>query len=289
MNELDDLMYSPEASATRYLFYQDLNDINIFVEYLHKEFLYETIFKRMLKDKYNIYSITPLDGKLNVISGFNEFGAETDGVPNIYIVDGDFDRYIYPDKMIHSPNFIYLETYNVENYFIDEAACLIFAKVKLKCLDDVVKSKVNFTYWREKIVSESAKLFLCYCFVQTKDPSITTLSRSSYEFLDYKTGFERTDGAFEKYWNSIKYLSDTIKDDINKIDNIYKEINGDNYFNLICGKFLLDSLYCYLRNITESKFNKEDFEWTLVNNFDISKLDYIKNQIIALATKNDIL
>lgn len=288
MDDINDLKYTEEASATRYLFYQDLNDINIFVEDLNMEFLYETIFKRMLEGECNIYSITSLGGKPNVIAKFNEFGIETDGTPNIYIVDGDFDRYIHSDKIVHSPNFIYLKTYNIENYFIDEDACLKFAKLKLKCLDRVVKAKVNFNYWENRIINEAAKLFLCYCFVQTKDPSIITLSRSSYEFLDYKTGFERTDEAFKKYWDSIKYLSDTIEEDIHKIDNIYKAINGDDYFNLICGKFLLDSLYCYLRKITGSKFDKEDFEWTLVNNFDISKLDYIKNKIITLTTKNNM-
>lgn len=284
MDDLNDLMYSPEASATKYLFYQGLNDVNIFVEDMNMEFLYETIFKRMLKDEYNIYNISPLGGKLNVIEKFNEFGTETEGIPNIYIVDGDFDRYIHTDKIVHSPNFIYLETYNIENYFIDEDACLKFAKLKLKCLDKDVKSKVNFNYWKNRIIDESAKLFLCYCFVQLKDPTIATLSRSSYEFLDYKTGFERDDGAFEKYWNSIKYLSDTIEEDIKEIDNVYKSINGDNYFNLICGKFLLDSLYSYLRNVTRTKFDKDVFEWVLINDFDISKLDYVKNQIIEIAS-----
>lgn len=284
MDDLYDLMYSEEASATRYLFYQDLNDINIFVEDLNMEFLYETIFKRMLKDKYNIYNITSLGGKPNVIAKFNEFGTETNGVPNIYIVDGDFDRYIYKDKIIHSPNFIYLETYNIETYFIDENACLKFAKGKLKCFDKIVKEKVNFNYWKNRIVKESSKLFLCYCFVQTKDPTIATLSRSHYDFLDFKTGFERNDGAFKKYWKSISHLSDTIEDDIRDIDKNYKKINGNDYLNLICGKFLFTSLYCYMRNITGVNFNKDDFEWNLINDFDIKKLDYIKNQIVKLAT-----
>ena len=33
----DELFFSPEASATRYLFYQDLNEINLFIEDVGKE------------------------------------------------------------------------------------------------------------------------------------------------------------------------------------------------------------------------------------------------------------
>ena len=43
-----------------------------------------------------------------------------DDIIEIFIVDGDFDRYIKKEEMIEHHNFIYLETYNIENYFIDE-------------------------------------------------------------------------------------------------------------------------------------------------------------------------
>ena len=284
MNNSDDLMYSSEASATRFLYFQGLSDINLFVEDKDMEYLYETIFKRMLGEKYTITAITALDGKPNVKKGFYEFGLETDGIPNFYIVDGDFDRYIYAENMINSPNFIYLKTYNIENYFFDEDACVQFAKGRLHCMDNVAKSRVNFEYWKNRIVNESAKLFLCYCFVQKVNPDQATLSRSSYLFIDDKTGFERTDGAYEQYKNEIKSLSDDIENEILEIDTTYKSINGNDYFNLICGKFLFDSLCCYLRKVLGSKINKEDFKWHLVNNFDISKLDYVKDAILQVAT-----
>lgn len=284
MDNLDDLTYSSEAFATRFLYFQGLNDINLFVEDMDMGFLYETIFKRMLGNDYTITAITPLGGKPNVIKQFHEFGTQTDGIPNVYIVDGDFDRYIHANDMINSQNFIYLKTYNIENYFLDEDACIQFAKGRLCCFDDIVKSKVDFDNWKTRIVNESAKLFLCYCFVQKVKPELETLSRPIGKFIDCKTGFERTDGAFEQYFNSIKTLSDDIERDISEIDNIYKSINGDDYFNLICGKFLLDSLCFHIRNIVGSPINKEDFKWHLVNHFDITKLNYIKDAIIQIAT-----
>lgn len=57
MDDTNDLLYSTEASATRVLFYQGLNDINLFVEDAGMEYLYETIFKRLLGANYCISAI----------------------------------------------------------------------------------------------------------------------------------------------------------------------------------------------------------------------------------------
>lgn len=281
MNEgLEDLEYSAEAQAARFILYQGLNEINLIVEDTDREYIYETIFKRMLGDKYNISTIFAAGGKPAVKDRYYEFGQKTNGIQNFYIVDGDFDRYIHQSDMISDPCFIYLKTYNIENYFLDKSACEQFAKGHLKCLDDVVIEKVSFNSWKERIVSESSKLFLCYCFIQKNHPGKETLSRSSFLFIDDKTGFERT-GAYQKYWNDeILGLDTYAQDKIVEIDETYKSINGNDYFNLICGKFLLDSLCAYLRSLFKTTFSKEEFKWHLINNFDISKLDYVKNAIL---------
>lgn len=162
--------------------------------------------------------------------------------------------------MINHPHFIYLETYNIENYFIDEKACEQFAKGRLRCLDCEVKEKLNFIYWKDKIVNQAKKLFFVYCFIQKYYPEQETLSRPTGEFLDSHTGFEREDGAFKKYWDYVLNLDNTAEDKILDIKERYIKLNGNNFFNLICGKFLLDSLCWYLRSIIGSKFNHNDFK-----------------------------
>ncbi|TCL38079.1 uncharacterized protein DUF4435 [Anaerospora hongkongensis] len=282
----DELVYSSEASATRYLYYQELNDINIFVEDAGKEYEYETIFKRLLGDQYSISTIFALGGKSNVRRRYEEFGSETPGnslIKNFYIVDGDFDRYINPDELINDPCFIYLETYNIENYFLDENACTQFAKGRLRCFDSVVKNKINFCFWKDTIVEQASKLFLCYCFVKKYFPSNESVKRSAYLFIDYKTGFERSDGAYQQYWEFILELDSDAEKKISEIANNYEQINGNNYYNLICGKFLIDSLYSYIRSIITSKFDKDDFKWHLINHFDISQLNYIKSIITRIS------
>lgn len=79
---LDDLTYSSEALAARILLFQGLNEINLIVEDTDREYIYETIFKRMLGEQYNISTIFAVGGKLEVKARYYEFGNETDGINN---------------------------------------------------------------------------------------------------------------------------------------------------------------------------------------------------------------
>ena len=279
--ESDELRYSSDANATRAVLYHGFNDVNLFVEDADRQYEYETIFKRMLGNEYCIRTIFPLGGKPKVKERYIEFGAETEGIKNFYIVDGDFDRYIHQSDMIDDDCFIYLKSYNIENYFIDERACLNFAKGRLKCIDAVVREKISFSDWKNRIVSEAKKLFLCYCFVQKYYPDVQNVNRKHYLFIDSKTGFERTDGAYERYMAEVEALDPDIEKRLQEIIEIYEHENGDDYYNLICGKFLLTSLECYLRKITGVRIDSDDFRWSLVTNFDISKLDFVKMKIIT--------
>lgn len=285
MNDTNDLLYSTEASATRVLFYQGLNDINLFVEDAGMEYLYETIFKRLLGANYCISAIYSLGGKTNVNARYREFGDKIGDTPNFYIVDGDFDRYIHKEDMIDVPNFIYLQSYNIENYFIDENATEQFAKGRLKKLDSEIKQLVAFQEWKQKIVSQAKKLFLCYCLVQKLNIPEPTLTRGPYTFIDQKTGYERTDGAYMEYWKHILSIVPTAENEMESISAEYESINGTDYFNFICGKFLLTSLFCHLEAVTKSKLRIEDLKWHLINNFDITKLDYIRVAILSSVSR----
>lgn len=291
MNDSNDLQYSSEAFAARYVYFQGLNDINLFVEDIGKAYEYETIFKRLFGDMYPIIDITPAGGKPKLKERFKEFGTFDSSNPkiqNIYIADGDFDRYAHAEEMIINPNFIYLKAYNIENYYIDKNACIQYVKGKMKCLDREIKERFNFQMWKVTIVEQSTKLFLLYCYLSKYYPSIENVSRPIGLFLDTETGFERKDGAFEKYFNEIKTKTGDldIENRISEISESYKTINGDNYFNLICGKFLLKSLGMYIRSVSGSRFDNEDFKWHLINHFDISKLNYVKEKILSI-TRND--
>lgn len=278
----DELLFSPEAAATRYLFYQDLNEINLFIEDEGKEYEYETIFKRLLGAEYTISAIFALGGKPNVVAKFEEFGEISGGIENYYLVDGDFDRYLRPTEMVQNSHFIYLDRYNIESYFLDKVSCEQFAKGKLKCLDEEAQERVQFSYWKRTIIEQASKLFFCYCYIQKHHPEIENVDRSPYKFIDQKTGFERNDGSYQKYRDSLDSLDPDVENKIQDIVQAYKSIYGEEYLNLICGKFLFTSLYCHLRAIIKRPFEKDDLRWYLIEHFDISCLSFVKDKICSV-------
>lgn len=283
MNENIGLGYSDNALLSRYFFYKDINDINIFVEDKDKEYEYETIFERMFESKYCIKSIIAVGGKLNLEKAYNKYGKydkENRSKINVYIADGDFDR-IIDIKMIDDQNFIYLESYNIENYFIDKKAAYLFAKGKLKRNDEEVKEMVDFDKWKEKIVEQSFKLFLLYSAIKKYHPSTPSVSRNEYLFINQKDGFE-TPGAYDKLYLEISGIITDLDDKLEKIKEKYYNIYRGENSNIICGKFLQTSLYEHIRNLSRKTFTKDDFRWHLLCNFDINKLGYVKNRIDSI-------
>lgn len=280
------LQFTEDAELNRYLFYSDINEINFFVEDKDKEYEYETIFSKMFEGKYRIASIIAAGGKKGVKKAYEEFGevdSENPTKNNIYIVDGDFDRYIHQQEMICNRHFIYLKYYNIENYFIDEKAILKFAKGKLHMLDSEVKDIVRYVEWRDKIVTQAGRLFLLYCAVQKSLPAEPNVARNEYLFIDDKTGFERA-GAYSQYYQHILSLDSDIIIEMQKIMNTYESINGPDYFGLICGKFLLTSLFVYLRGRIKKSFTRDELRWSLLCDFDMTSLDYIKEAVNYVCT-----
>lgn len=279
-----ELFFSEQAELNRYLFFSDLNDINFFVE--DKEYEYETIFDRLFGGRYHISSIIAAGGKQGVKEAFQEFGEFDKSNPdkvNVFIVDGDFDRYIRSEEMIDNPHFIYLRYYNVENYFIDKNATLKFAKGKLHLMDKEVREKIRYEEWRERIVTQAQKLFLLYCAVQRKLPGEPNVARKEYLFIDDKSGFERT-GAYKAYCDYILEKDPDILLEVEDIKSKYEEINGEDYYGLICGKFLLTSLYVYLKGICKGTFTKDDLRWALLSEFDTISLKFIREQVDSVCT-----
>lgn len=283
MESIDELLYSSDAKATEYFFYSDLNDVNIFVEDEGKEYEYETIFKRLLGRNCKITKILGVGGKVELRKCFDEFGLcnhDNPRIKNVYIADGDFDRYICPENMVDSPHFIYLETYNIENYFIDKNACEEYAKGLLKCPDREVEVKVDFENWKEKIVRQASRLFFYYCYIKKEYPEEKSVSRSPYLFINYEDGFERH-GAFDDYKNHVLLLNSEAETKVREIQNCYHEKNSSD-FNLICGKFLFESLYCHVRAVTKMKFRKDDLRWHLICNFNVNTLKYVKDRVLTV-------
>lgn len=319
------LSYSDEGLRNRGIFYRQ--DINIYVEDTGKEYIYEEIFKRLLKNEYRIETMLPLGGKENVLKEYLRQGdLDERGTQNLFLVDGDFDRYIdyevvgrehfsggtetdlkefVSDKIIESDSVIYLETYNIESYFVDETASSKFIKGILHKTDRELSSILNFEYWRSRIVDESKDLFLLYCFLikyrnlygsmyngVTSRLSIPTVDRSPFPFLDSRTGFKSDSTEYDNLKKevldglSVENPEINLDEELEKIKIAYENINGNDYYNLICGKFLLKSLHKYLKTICGKDIKLPRLEWNLICDFDINKLNYLKERIDRIMTNH---
>ncbi len=291
MNETNDLRYSDDGCANRYLYYKDSQEVNIFIEDQDKEYEYEVLFS-ILMPQLEFKTIFASGGKPAMKALFEEFGtvdADNTDHPNIYIVDGDFDRIIFPSKMIIDDHFIYLDAYNIESYLFNEDACIRFAMGKLHLPYNEVKRKINYQQWYSSIINQASELFFIYCNLQANHPSIKNVGNGPYIFIDSVTGLER-EGALSQYkkrlLNENNIDIDAEMEQISEIKRNYSAIYGDNYWHLICGKFVLTSLLNYLYAKKAKPICEDDLRWWLINNIDIEPLKYLATNISNIISRN---
>ena len=275
----DGLFYSESALLNRVLFYADYNDINIFVEDEYKEYIYENIFQRMFNYKININKIFPMKGKPGVEKAFREYGDSYDEKPAIYLVDGDFDL-VMDKKMISSPNYIYIEKYNIESYYIDEKAVLNYMVGKMKTTQKNVSETIEYSKWKDMIYGAMKELFINYMIAQEKFPEEKNVGISPHVFF-YENGYVNID-KINGYINQLK----SRMTDYDVMYDLYKRkfetiLFGDTT-RLVCGKYLLASLSKYLRNKANVNFKEDDFTYFLVSFFDIKTLDFVKDRILRV-------
>ena len=294
MNESNDLRYSNEGCATRYLYYKDSQEINIFVEDQDKQYEYEVIFA-ILMPEVKFKTIFASGGKSAMKELYDEFGeVDPDNVehPNIYIVDGDFDKIIFPNKMVINDHFIYLDAYNIESYLFNEDACIKFAMGKLHLQYEEVRRRIDYNQWYSSIIGQASELFFIYCHLQVNHPSIKNVGNGPYIFIDETTGLER-EGALSIYKRKLLEKNNINLDleieQISEIKSNYRAIYGDEYWHLICGKFVLTSLLKHLCSKKVKPISENDLRWWLINNIAVEPLNYLVNNInnIILKFKNE--
>lgn len=261
----DGLFYSEEALLNRVLFYSDYNDINIFVEDEYKEFIYENIFQRMFNYQIRINKILSMKGKPGVKKAFQEYGCLYDGKPAIYLVDGDFDL-VMGKEMVDNPNYIYLEKYNIESYYIDEKAVLKYMAGKMKITQKKVLEKIEYSKWEDVIYEAMKELFINYMVAQD---------------VFHKNGYVNT-GKIEEYINSLKCRISDYDVKYDSYKRKFETILFGDTTRLVCGKYLLASLSNYLREKAKVTFKEEDFIYFLASSFDIKMLDFVKERILNI-------
>ena len=284
--------YSQEAIKNRAILEKAYYPLILYVEDKDKEYVYEGILKRMypinerVNDKIlDFVNIIGLGGKEEVKKKIQEQGSKNANIKQqyVYLLDGDFDRYICPNLMMSGNNIVYLEAYCIESYFIDEIGCMDFIQGKTEFKNSDIKQSFLFDEWKSKIVNESKDLFLSfaccrqYRIENNKSVNIPKGVSQACRQLDKTTGFIDVSKKNLKI-DEIKTLINDYDNRVAQISNLYEKKYGDNYFYFICGKFLFQSLVYYISNQFPiiQKNPKPLFE-ELRKNFDINQLNILKD------------
>lgn len=277
---MGEMEYSADGSLAKLAMISKTSDgFYIIVEDSKKEYVYEQIFKQLFDKKFLFLGI---GGKQNIIKNYDEIKHYLKNKMFLCIMDGDFDRYIYPDDLLIDNNVLYLKTYNIENYLINECAFRDFVKGKVKLTDNDLDKCYNFVEWINYIIQESKELFLCYCFIKKNIPEERSVSISASRFFNDKNGIVKKDQIYN-FVNSIKEKKgeDYFTSEVQQINERYMSIsNRKDYFDFICGKFLMNTLMYRIKGIRNTNISVEDLIWWLVNRID-------KNNFVDIIDKVD--
>lgn len=273
------LSYSEIGNFNRYQMLANNLCIDLIVEDANNEYIYELILKRLYGSNkiLDLVNVIGVGGKNNVVKICESENDNPSFKRKVFLMDGDFDRYVYPEKMLEYDNVLYLDAYNIENYFIDEEACVYFIQVVKKLRDKDARELLVFSFWKDRIVKESKDLYLAFACNIKYSLGLRDLDKMKREFLDVGTGFKKNGKDIDTYMRENITNYEKKKQEIIEI---YNKINGDDFFNLICGKYLLKSLWLYMQCKCDcTKISESNFKMELVKEFDVKKLGSLK-QII---------
>lgn len=291
MSEIvDSLTYSEDALSNRSIFLSSLNDINIFVEDVGKEYIYEEIFERLLGDRINIFCIFPLGGKDAVKRKHDASGMfDSDGKLNIFIVDGDFEN-LWDDEKRISPNFIYLDRYNIESYYCNKESIVKYMRSFMKKPRDQIETLLNFDSWIDLLRQELGKLFILFALVQHNCPTIPNVSLGASKFL-----------APDGHLDSDKYVhyKEQVIDKVGSLDPLIEEVREkihcqftgceeNKVLSIICGKYQIESLCRHIAISFGKNINRENISNWLIMSFDLEPLRFIKDQIFQLLPPGNV-
>ena len=287
MNNSETLNFSADGLPNRALFMSDLNDINIYVEDIGKEYEYEEIFERLFGETLKIFCIFPLGGKDAVLNSHGEKGIrDPDGKLNVFIVDGDFDN-LWDDTKVESPNLIYLSRYNIESYLISKEATTKYMRSYLQCTRREAESRVDFDTWHEEQKRDAGKLFVLFAVAQHYYPDFPSVNSAAGTFLD-GNGHLRED-RYDSYRQELAAVVPTLDEAIEDVKSrVISKFDGDDdqkIFSIICGKYLYESLCRYLATVKNKNISRPFYKSTVIANFDISTLDFLREKINELRSQ----
>lgn len=263
--------------------------LNIIVEDIGKEYLYETLFEKILGCSVKVIAS---GGKQASLKVSKEIKAEEKDYKNfkiLFILDGDFDILFFQKNPVLEENLIFLEKYDIEAYFINKKSLFAALRMIFGCSMDVF-NEFPFDSWYSGLSEKLLNLFVL--FIIARDNNIVIKDKmndkSVGEAYYYFCGSDE-ESSFDKKYNIIY---EVLYEKLNNLDGLINDIqkkiekNYENKYDIISGKYYIcnfqQEIANYIKNSTSIKYktiNKKVFEKFLYNNPSLSSFEGLRKKI----------
>lgn len=169
--------HSEKAMRALPAFYENFNDVDIFVEDASRETrkLFAILLTRALRGKVRIDRVFPIGSKSLVLKTCRDDQA-VGGRRRVYIVDGDMELCLgEPSEPLM--RLFRLPRYCLENYLIDAvAASLVASRESVDLDEEAVFERMEFDAWISYNAKPLRRLFTAFAVVKRLAPEIPTVA-----------------------------------------------------------------------------------------------------------------
>jgi hypothetical protein len=278
------LRYTDESKRLVSTFLTYRNDVDIYTEDETKDReFYKALFSRLISPEIKINDVTPLGCRKKVIERcINEPKGDR---KKVFIVDGDIG--IINGERLEIENLFVLDRYCIENFLIDaDSACsFIYLNCGTKSKEEI-KNEVLFEQWLGHYSESLMNLFIHFAVANNIGRKFTLYNANKYhikvnENLVLDINLVNQDIEALKNEIIIEIGQDEYELKLNELLGKWS-FSIDNMLKIVSGKdYLIPILLIKTQEFKKSKSlpSLEEVKINLVQHFDISKLDNLKQFI----------
>lgn len=275
-------------------FYEDFNDIDVFIEDTAIGYtkIFSILLTRTLSKNISLERVFPLGGRGRVIDAAKNALETQNNRSAIYIVDGDL--YLLcgePDEL--PANVISLNKYCIENYLLDRDAItqVFYEETADKTLSQI-SNEISLDKWIEANLPALKKLFLWFAVSHKLKSGIQTVSIGYSNVCEEgNVSSEKVDAICNDIYNQLK-----TKCDENTIIKVYNDVS-ENINNDLCfvkhyvsaKDFLLPLFFIKAKIITGSKAPNLSLKLRLASLCDTNDISQLVKRMSTITNRNDLL
>ncbi len=179
---------SIKAKLAKSVFYEDVNDIDIYIEDTAKGYvkLFVLLFSRVFTGKYKVSNVYPLGGRTSVIEMHSKHNRGSR--PSLYVIDGDLFLLV-GDNVSNKSGLYRFPFYCVENLLCDpESIVTIFDEEEAFAKKHEVHNDFNYLDWIDLNEDGLFDLFVEYSVSFILNPTAKTVSFSVNKLVSADDG-----------------------------------------------------------------------------------------------------